>query len=90
MSDVRIDGKRGVRSEGSVPEMSAVLEGVPMYNATVSLEPMENSVSGVGGVEETGVSSSVVGFAVNNPTDGQMLQYSESDSAFVNVTTVGV
>lgn len=90
VSDVRIDGKRWVRSEGSVPEMSAVLEGVPMYNATVSLEPMENSVSGVGGAEETGVSSSVVGFAVNNPTDGQMLQYSESDSAFVNVTTVGV
>lgn len=90
VSGIEIDGKMWVRSESSVPEMTQVLEDVPMYNATVLLEPIENEVSGVGGVSEAGTSSSVVGFSIDNPTDGQMLQYSEEESAFVNVTTVGV
>lgn len=90
VSTIEINGKLWVRSENSVPEMTQVLEGVPSYNATVILEPRVNEVSGVGGAEEIGSSSSVVGFAINNPTDGQMLQYSEDESAFVNVTTVGI
>lgn len=90
LSSVEIDGKMWVRSESSVPEITQVLEEVPMYNATILLEPIENEVSGIGGVSEAGTSSSVVGFSIDNPTDGQMLQYSEEESAFVNVTTVGV
>lgn len=88
VSTVEINGQLWVRSESSVPEMTQVLDGVPSYNATVVLEPRENEVSGTGGVPEEGSSSSVVGFSINNPTDGQMLQYKEDESAFVNVTTV--
>lgn len=90
LSSVEINNQLWVRSESSVPEMTQVLEGVPSYNATVVLEPRENEVSGIGGISEQGQSSSVVGFSINNPLDGQMLQYKESESAFVNVTTIEV
>lgn len=90
LSNVEISGKSWVRSESSVPEMTAVLEGASTYNATLILEPKENEVSGIGGMPESATASSVVGFAITDPTDGQMLQYSEEESAFVNVTTVEV
>lgn len=90
LSKVTINNVNWVRSESSVPEMTQVLENTPSYNATMILEPLQNDVAGVGGIAEEGSSSSVVGFYITNPTDGQMLQYSEEDSAFVNVTTVGV
>lgn len=88
VSDVTINGEGWIRSEGSVPEMTQVLEGMPSYHATMLLEPRKNAVSGIGGVSEKGTSSSVVGFSIVNPTDGQMLQYKEDKSAFVNVTTI--
>lgn len=90
VSMVEIGGKRFVRSDNGVPEMTQVMEDVPMFNATITLEPQKNEIAGVGGAPESASSASVVGFSINNPTDGQMLQYSEDDSAFVNVTTVGV
>lgn len=90
LSSVEIEGKMWVRSDSSVPEMSQVMEDLPMFYATMLLEPVTNEVSGAGGISEAGTSSSVVGFSISNPTDGQMLQYSEDESAFVNVTTVGV
>lgn len=90
VSYVEIDGKLWVRSESSVPEVTQVMEELPMFYATVILEPITNEVSGNGGMPEEGSSSSVVGFSIENPSDGQMLQYSEDENAFVNVTTVGV
>lgn len=90
VSYVEIDNSLWVRSEGSVPEITQVLEDYPLFYATMVLEPMANEVSGSGGAPEPGSSASVVGFSITNPTDGQMLQYSEDESAFVNVTTVGV
>lgn len=90
VSSVEIDGKLWVRSESSVPEVTQVMEELPMFYATVILEPITNEVSGNGGMPEEGSSSSVVGFSIENPSDGQMLQYSEDENAFVNVTTVGV
>lgn len=90
VSSVEIDGKSWVRSESSVPEVTQVMEELPMFYATVILEPITNEVSGNGGMPEEGSSSSVVGFSIDNPSDGQMLQYSEDENAFVNVTTVGV
>lgn len=90
VSYVEIDGKLWVRSESSVPEITQVMEELPMFYATVILEPITNEVSGNGGMPEEGSSSSVVGFSIDNPSDGQMLQYSEDENAFVNVTTVGV
>lgn len=90
LSSVEIGGAKYVRSDNVVPEMTQVMEDVPLYNATIALEPQYNDIAGIGGRPEAASSSSVVGFAIDNPTDGQMLQYSEDDSAFVNVTTVGV
>lgn len=90
LSSVEIGGNKYVRSDNVVPEMTQVMEDVPLYNATIALEPQYNDIAGIGGRPEAASSSSVVGFAIDNPTDGQMLQYSEDESAFVNVTTVGV
>lgn len=90
LSSVEIDGRFWVRSESSVPEITPVMEESPLFTATLILEPVENAVSGAGGISESGSGASVVGFSITNPTDGQMLQYSEDESAFVNVTTVGV
>lgn len=90
LSTVEVGGRLFVRSEGSVPELSPVMEEAQLFTATVMLESKENDVAGIGGRPEEASSSSVVGFVIDNPADGQMLQYSEVDSAFVNVTTVGV
>lgn len=90
VSTIEIDDKLWVRSESSVPEVTQVMEELPMFYATVILEPITNEVSGNGGMPEEASSSSVVGFSIDNPSDGQMLQYSEDENAFVNVTTVGV
>lgn len=90
LSVVEIGGEDFVRSEGSVPEMTQVMEDSAMFTASVTLEPRKNDIAGMGGTPETASSSSVIGFSIDNPTDGQMLQYSEDESAFVNVTTVGV
>lgn len=79
-----------VRSENSVPEMSQVIEDSQLFNLSITLEPQENSIVGIAGRPESGSSSSVVGFVITNPKDGEMLQYSKEDAAFVNVDYVGV
>lgn len=90
LSMVEINGVRYVRSENSVPEKSQVMEDSQLFHISVSLEPQENDIAGIGGTPESASSSSVVGFTIDNPKDGEMLQYDESKSSFVNVTTVGV
>lgn len=90
LSHVEIGGNLYVRSEQSVPEKTQTLEDRPLFQATVLIEPLENEVSGIGGMPEPGSAQSVVGFAIENPKDGQMLQYQEDKDAFVNVTTVEV
>lgn len=90
LSQFRVDGEQFVRSESAVPEMTPVLEDVQLFTATLALEKRENEVSGIGGRPESASSTLVVGFSITDPTDGQMLQYSEDESAFVNVTTVEV
>jgi hypothetical protein len=90
LSSFKIEDIGYVRSESSVPEMSQVMEDSQLFHVSVILEPQENDIAGVGGIPETGSSSSVVGFVINNPKDGEMLQYSENEDAFVNVDYVGV
>lgn len=90
LSMVEIDGTKYVRSETSVPELSQVIEDSQLFHISVVLEPQYNDIAGIGGTPESASSSSVVGFTIDNPKDGEMLQYDESKSSFVNVTTVGV
>jgi predicted transcriptional regulator len=90
LSMVEIDNVKYVRSEDSTPELSQVMEDSQLFQISVALEPQENDIAGIGGRPESGSSSSVVGFVINNPKDGEMLQYSENEDAFVNVDYVGV
>lgn len=88
LSHVEIGGRLWARSEQSVPEKVQVTEDSTLFQATVTLEPLENEVSGVGGVPEEAVQSNTVAFRIDTPKDGQLLQYSGEASAFENVTTV--
>lgn len=90
ISSVKIDGKNYIRSESSVPEMSQVSEDSQVFYVSVLLELQNNDIAGIGGAPEQGSTSSTVGFSIENPTDGQMLQYNGDKSAFTNVTTVEV
>lgn len=89
LSDVQMDGKGFVRSESAVPELTETMEDSQLFQATIVLEPRENSVAGMGGRPEAPSGSQFVGFSIENPKDGQMLQYSGTKQAFENVTTVG-
>lgn len=90
LSEFTIEHTSFVRSENSVPEMSQVIEDSQLFNLSITLEPQENSIDGIGGRPESESSSSIVGFVITNPKDGEMLQYSKEDAAFVNVDYVGV
>lgn len=83
-----VNGERYVRSENSVPEISQVMEDSQMFFVTIALEPQENSISGVGGAPEQASSASIVGFVVNNPKEGEMLKYKESEAAFINTSRI--
>ena len=90
LSDFKINGENYVRSESSIPEMEQVIEGGQLFHVSIVLEPRTNDISGIGGLPELASSSSVVGFCINNPKDGEMLQYKGEKSAFVNVDKVEV
>lgn len=83
-----VNGERYVRSENSVPEISQVMEDSQMFFVTIALEPQENSIAGVGGAPEQASSASIVGFVVNNPKEGEMLKYKESEAAFINTSRI--
>lgn len=90
LSHVEIGGRLYVRSDAAVPEKTQLMEDGQLFQATVMLEPLENEVAGMGGVPEQGSGQSVVGFVIENPKDGEMLQYKGDKSAFVNVDKVEV
>lgn len=90
LSQFNIGGIGYVRSEGSTPELSQVLEDSQMFHFSINLEPRFNDVSGIGGRPESASGSSVVGFLIDNPKEGEMLQYKENKAAFVNVDNVEV
>lgn len=88
VSMLDVNGERYVRSENSVPEISQVMEDSQMFFVTIVLEPQENSIAGVGGAPEQASSASIVGFVVNNPKEGEMLKYKESEAAFINTSRI--
>lgn len=84
LSDVKINGEWFVREGNSKPEKTETIGRKEMFMWSVLLRPLKNTVAGVGGKTEGGVSTSVVGFSIKNPADGEVLVYDSSESAFVN------
>lgn len=88
LSDVRIGGESYVREGNSKPEKTETLGKKELFMYTINLRPSENSIAGVGGKVEEGVTASAVGFSINNAKDGEVLVYDSDESAFVNTNTL--
>lgn len=84
LSDVKIDGKSYVREGNSKPEKADTIGNKELFIWTLSLRPSVNDIAGIGGKQEEGTAASMVGFAINNAQDGEVLVYDSSESAFVN------
>lgn len=84
LSSVIIDGERYVREGNSKPEKTETLGGKELFMYSVLLRPSKNAIAGVGGKVEEPVSAYAASFALNNPTDGEVLVYDGNESAFVN------
>lgn len=84
LSSVKIDGNQYVREGNSRPEKAETLGGKELFIYTMNLRPSSNDIAGIGGQIEEGTSISVAGFSINNPSDGEVLVYDSSESAFVN------
>lgn len=90
LSMVEIDGIKYVRSESSVPEMTQVIEDSQLFQISVSLELQNNDIAGIGGTPESGSSGSFPMFKIDHAKDGEMLQYSAKEAAFINTDKVEV
>lgn len=84
LSSVRIDGVSYVREGNSKPEKVETLGRKELFLWSVNLRENKKHVSGLGGVHEEGTSPSAAGFSIMNPSDGEVLVYDSSESAFVN------
>lgn len=90
VSDFNVNGKPYVRSGNSIPEITQISEDGQMFAMSVVLEPRTNDLSGVGGIPGPDSAINLIGFNLNNPKDGEMLQYDESKVAFINTNKIGV
>lgn len=90
LSLVEIDGTKFVRSEGSVPEITQVIESSQLFYISIALEQQYNDIAGIGGTPEPASPPLYGAFVIDNATDGQLLQFKADKSAFTNVTTVEV
>jgi hypothetical protein len=88
LSDVKINGVNYVREGNSKPEKTETIGRKELFMWSMVLRLSENPIAGIGGKTEEGLSASVVGFSVNNPADGEVLVYDESENAFVNTNTL--
>lgn len=84
LSDVSIGGMKFVREGNSKPEKTETLGKKELFMWSMSLRPSVNSVAGIGGLRESGTSTSIVGLSISSPRDGEVLVYDASESAFVN------
>lgn len=84
LSDVKINGESYVREGNSKPEKVETLGRKELFLWSVTLRLKPRKISGIGGKVEEGVSTSVVGFSIVHPADGEVLVYSAEESAFVN------
>jgi hypothetical protein len=90
LSDFYINDTAYVRSGNSVPEVAQISEDSQMFWASVLLEQRENNLSGLGGIPGGSSAINLVGFNINNPKEGEMLQYDSSQLAFVNTDKIEV
>ena len=88
LSDVKINGKGYVRDGNSKPEKVETLGNKELFLWSMNLRPSNNPIAGIGGKVEEATSTSVVGFSIKNPTDGEVLVYDSDESAFVNTNTL--
>lgn len=84
LSDVRINGTGYVREGNSKPEKAETIGKKELFMWSMTLRPSVNTLAGIGGLRESGTSTSVVGFSISSPMDGEVLVYNASESAFVN------
>lgn len=84
LSDVMIDGESYVREGNSKPEKVETIGKKELFLWSISLRPSTNPIAGVGGKIEEGTIPSNVSFSLKSPSDGEVLVYDETESAFVN------
>ncbi|WP_221662129.1 hypothetical protein [Bacteroides faecis] len=90
VSDFKVNGRAYVRSGNSTPEITQISEDSQMFIMSITLEPQINDISGIGGIPGKDSAINLVGFNVDNPKDGEMLQYDESKLAFINTNKIEV
>ena len=88
LSDVRINGESYNRENNSKPEVSETIGRKELFMYTINLRPSQNTISGIGGKVEEGVTASAVGFSIKNAKEGEVLVYDSDESAFVNSNTL--
>lgn len=88
LSDVKVDGKLYVREGNSKPEKTETLGKKELFIYSMNLRPSVNTIAGIGGKVETGMSASSIAFAINGAKNGEVLVYDSSESAFVNTNTL--
>lgn len=79
-----------MRSGNSTPEISPISEDGQMFSMSIALEPVINDITGIGGIPGRASAINLVGFNVDNPKNGEMLQYDEAKVAFINTNKIEV
>ena len=88
LSDVMINGESYVREGNSKPEKVETIGKKELFMWSVTLRLRERRISGIGGKVEEPYSASGASFKLDNPADGEVLVYDNSESSFVNSNTL--
>lgn len=88
LSDVKINGESYVREGNSKPEKVETIGRKELFLWSVTLRQRERRISGIGGKLEEPYSASGASFKLDNPADGEVLVYDNSESSFVNSNTL--
>lgn len=89
VSKFEVNGKNYVRSGNSVPEKTAISEDGQMFIGSILLEPLKNDISGIGGAPGS-ASQGTISLMIENPKDGEILQYDSTYQSFKNTNTLEV
>lgn len=88
LSDVKINGDSYVREGNSKPEKVETIGKKELFMWSVTLRLRDRRISGIGGKVEEPYSASGASFKLDNPSDGEVLVYDNSESSFVNSNTL--
>jgi hypothetical protein len=88
LSEVKINGESYVREGNSKPEKVETIGKKELFMWSVTLRLRERRISGIGGKVEEPYSASGASFKLDNPADGEVLVYDNSESSFVNSNTL--